>query len=389
MPSDESNTIKVVVIDDHEMILQSVVRLLCAEPQFVVVGTALTASKGVEICLALRPDVIIIDYTLPDMDAPHAILELREKIPGAKIVTLSGSERPGAFYASLRAGSSAWIRKTRAIHELRDVVLSVARGRPVVSEEMASLPPLDELVLHYQPIVELESERIVGFEALVRWMNPQRGLLYPCSFLPWAEASGFIIEIDKWCLQRAASQLKEWQELFRMTAPLWMSVNASVSDFSDVGLLELVSGMVAVTGLEPETLVIEITESVLLDNSDQNLRLLTQLRELGVGLALDDFGTAFSSLSYLRRFPFDHLKLDMSFTAEVLTSTRTLLLVEEICHLSKSMGMRSIAEGIEQTEQADVLRSVGCEFGQGYLFSKPLAADECGRILTAQMALLR
>jgi EAL domain-containing protein (putative c-di-GMP-specific phosphodiesterase class I) len=385
MMSDESNTIKIVVIDDHEMILQSIVRLLCADPQFVVVGTALTAAKGVEICRAMRPDVIIIDYTLPDMDAPQAILKLREDVPDAKIVTLSGSERPGAFYAALRAGSSAWVRKTRAIHELRDVVLSVAQGRPVASEEMASLPPLDELVLHFQPIVDLESERLVGFEALVRWQHPHRGMLYPSSFLPLAEVSGFIIEIDKWCLQRAASQLKQWQHRFRMATPLWMSVNASVSDFSDVGLLALVSGMVAVTGLEPETLVIEITESVLLDNSDQNLKLLTQLRELGVGLALDDFGTAFSSLSYLRRFPFDHLKLDMSFIAEVLTSTRTLLLVEEICHLTKAMGMRSIAEGIEQREQADVLRSVGCEFGQGYLFSKPLPAEECEQLLVAQL----
>jgi EAL domain-containing protein (putative c-di-GMP-specific phosphodiesterase class I) len=373
----DPNAITIVVIDDHQMILQSVVQLLCADERFVVVGTALSGNEGLEVCERLRPDVVIIDYTLPDMDAPEAIVLLRNMVPSTKIVTLSGSERPGAFYASLRAGSSAWVRKTRAIQELRDAVLNVALGHSVASEEMASLPPLDELVLHYQPIVELARGRVVGFEALVRWQHPQRGLLYPNFFLPLAESNGYISEIDKWCLQRAASQLLDWQERFRRTPPLWMSVNASASDFFDEGLFELVAGKIVTMGLEPDTLVVELTESVLLDDSDLNLKSLIQLRDLGVGLALDDFGTAFSSLSYVRRFPFNHLKLDISFTAEVLSSTRTLLLVEEICHMARSMGMRSIAEGIEQREQVDVLRSVGCEYGQGYLFSRPLPAKEC------------
>jgi EAL domain-containing protein (putative c-di-GMP-specific phosphodiesterase class I) len=170
---------------------------------------------------------------------------------------------------------------------------------------------------------------------------------------------------------------------------LWLSVNASASDFFDAGLFELVSRTIAEMGLAPETLILELTESVLLDDSEQCLQFLMQLRELGVGLALDDFGTAFSSLSYLRRFPFNHLKLDISFTAEVLTSTRTLLLVEEICHMSRTMGMRSIAEGIEQPEQVEVLKSVGCEFGQGYLISKPLPAQECERFLAAHTRVLQ
>jgi EAL domain-containing protein (putative c-di-GMP-specific phosphodiesterase class I) len=168
-----------------------------------------------------------------------------------------------------------------------------------------------------------------------------------------------------------------------------MSANASVIDVSDLGHFGAVSDIVTNTGVEPETLIIEITESVLLDDSAQNLHLLTQLWDLGVGLALDDFGTAFSSLSYLSRFPFDHLKLDMSFVAEVLTSTRTLLLVEEICHLSKSMGMRTIAEEIEKREYADVLLSVGCEYRQGYLFAKALPAEECELLLMAQTEPMR
>src|SRR5580658_4598873 len=208
MAMSEEPVIRVVVIDDHEMILQSIVRLLQDDPQIVVVGTALTARHGVELTKRERPDVVVIDYTLPDMDAPDAIRELRKVYPEVKIVTFSGSGRSGALYASMRAGSSAWVRKTRAIQELRDAVLNVAAGRPVANAEMESLPALDQLVLHYQPTVELASGRIVGFEALVRWQHPERGLLYPVEFMPFAEETGFIAEIDRWAWEHATRQLR-------------------------------------------------------------------------------------------------------------------------------------------------------------------------------------
>jgi len=380
----EMTPIRVVVIDDHEMILQSIVRLLRDDPVIQVVGTALTAEQGIEVCREKRPDVAIIDYSLPDMDAPGAILILRHDDPQLKIVTLSGSERDGANYACTKAGSSAWVRKTRAIQELREVVVNVARGHPVANDELASMPPIDELTLFYQSIVELENGRIAGFEALVRWQHPQRGLLNPASFLPLAEVTGYITEIDKWCWSQAATQLKAWQDHFVISPPLWMSVNLSVVDLAEVGIFDTLAQIIAVAGLDPGTLVIEVTESVLLDDSETTLGFLIKLHELGVGIALDDFGTAFSSLSYVRRFPFDHLKLDVSFIAEVLTSTRSLLLVEEICHLAKSMDMRSVAEGIENEEQAKLLRGIGCNYGQGYLFARPVPADECEKLLIAQ-----
>jgi EAL domain-containing protein (putative c-di-GMP-specific phosphodiesterase class I) len=382
----EEPVIRVVIIDDHEMILQSMVRLLRDDPQITVVGTALTAEHGIEVTQEQRPDIVIVDYSLTDMDAPEAIKLLRTVHPEVKVITLSGSERPGALYASIRAGSSGWVKKTRAIQELRNAVLNVAAGRPVPSEDIESLPPLDQLVLHYQPIVDLEDARIIGFEALVRWRHPERGLLHPIAFLPLAHQTGFIVEIDRWVWEHATHQLRAWQQRFPSTPHLFMSVNMSVTDLSDPVLFETISGIVSDAEIDPVDLVIEITESVLLDDTEQTIHFLGQLKDLGVGLALDDFGTAFSSLSYVLRFPFDRLKLDISFTSELPQSTRSMLLVEEICHLAASMGMKSIAEGIERQEQADALRDIGCFCGQGYLYSRPLPISGCNELLQARHA---
>jgi EAL domain-containing protein (putative c-di-GMP-specific phosphodiesterase class I) len=381
-----NNPIRVVVVDDHEMILQSLVRLLRDDPQIVVVGTALTAEEGITITREELPDIVIIDYSLTDMDAPDAIRILRTIHPEVKVITFSGSGTPGALYASMRAGSSGWVNKTRAIQDLRSAVLNVAAGRPVSNEEIESLPLLDQLELHYQPIVALESGLVVGFEALVRWQHPERGLLHPIAFLPLAEATGFIVEIDRWVWERAAHQLSEWQQRFRLVPRYFMSVNMSVADLADPNLFDFIAGIVKHAGIEPLDLVLEVTESVLLEDNAQTTEFLGELKDLGVGLALDDFGTAFSSLSYVRRFPFDRLKLDISFTSEIPHSTRSMLLVEEICHLSTSMKMKSIAEGIERQEQADALRAIGCNYGQGYLFSGPLSAKDCEDFIAAREA---
>jgi EAL domain-containing protein (putative c-di-GMP-specific phosphodiesterase class I) len=380
-PLSEHSPITVVVVDDHEMILQSVVRLLAADPQIVVVGTALTGAQGIDVTKRIEPDVLVIDFHLPDMEAPEAIRQLREAKSDVKVVTISGSERPGALYASIRAGSSAWVRKTRAIHELRDAIRHVAAGWPFANEELEATPKQSELVVHYQPIVSLVDGHIVGFEALVRWQHPERGLLYPESFLPYAEETGYIEEIDRWIRRKAVAQLARWQILFPSEPRLWMSVNLSASDLLDPYLFESISDILQKAKIAPKDLVVEITETVLLDDSDATMKFLTKLNEIGVRLALDDFGTAFSSISYVRRFPFDHLKLDLSFTAELPNSIRSMLLVEEILHMAESLRMTGIAEGIERQDQLDALRDLGFDYGQGYLFSGGVSASQCERLL--------
>jgi EAL domain-containing protein (putative c-di-GMP-specific phosphodiesterase class I) len=373
--------VTVVIVDDHEMILQSMVRLLSADPALDVIGTALTAAEGIEVTKRLNPDVLVIDYHLPDMDAPEAIRQLREAQTSTRVVTISGSERSGALYASIRAGSSAWVRKTRAIHELRDAIRHVAAGTPYANEEMAALPPEDQLVVHYQPIVSLSHGGVVGFEALVRWQHPERGLLFPDSFLSYAEETGYIEVIDRWVREHAVQQLAAWQREFARDSPLWMSVNISASDILDPELFQSIAETLASSEVDPSALVIEITESVLLDDTETTMNFLSKLNDIGVRLALDDFGTAFSSVSYIRRFPFDHLKLDISFTAEITSSVRSRLLVEEIWHMTDSMKMMGIAEGIERHDQLSALVDIGFEFGQGYLFSHAVSALECDALL--------
>ncbi len=377
---------RVVIIDDHEMFLESVSRLLQEDPAIDVVGTALNAEQGIKATRNLKPDVVIIDYCLPDMDAPGVIKVILQVVPQAKLITLTGASVPGALYASMRAGSSAWVRKSRAIQDLRDAVHRVSAGRPVNNDEIQSLPPLDQLVMHAQPVIDLANERIVGFEALIRWQHPEQGLLFPAAFLPLAEVTGFIAEIDKWIWENAARELKKWQKTYPMTPPLWVSVNMSVNDLSSPDLFDSIAGILAQVGIDPADFVVEITESMLLHDTKETADFLGRLKTLGVGMALDDFGTAFSSLSYIRRFPFDHLKLDMSFTSELPHSARGMVLVQEICHLASSMKMKSVAEGIERSEQADALREIGCDYGQGYLYSRPVSTGEFEMLLKAQDA---
>jgi EAL domain-containing protein (putative c-di-GMP-specific phosphodiesterase class I) len=377
------SVIRVVLIDDHLMLLESVEELLRHDEEIDVVGAAITAMKGIELIQRERPDVVVIDYRLPDLNAPQAIKLIRQVAPEVKIITFSGSEYPGALYASMRAGSSAWVRKAQAIQELRDVIHDVARGRPVTNTEIDALPKLTDLVLYYQPIYDLQSRRIVGFEALVRWQHPDLGLLAPDLFLPLAVETGFIVEIDRWVWKEAARQLNRWQHSFTAAPNMWMSVNLSASDLAEPDLFESIIKILADADIDPTDLVVEVTESVLLDDTVQTMDFLNRLKAMGVGLALDDFGTAFSSLSYVRRFPFDHLKLDISFTAELPESRRSMVLVEEICHLATSMEMMSIAEGIERPEQADALMKIGCKNGQGFLFSRPVPVAACNALLEA------
>ncbi|MDY0189807.1 MAG: EAL domain-containing protein [Desulfuromonas sp.] len=232
---------------------------------------------------------------------------------------------------------------------------------------------LNRLVVHYQPQVDLGSGAIVGVEALVRWLHPEQGMISPADFIPLAEETGLIIPIGEWVLRQACVQGTAWQ---RAGYPkINISVNMSARQFSQRNVVEMVERTLRDTGLSAECLDLEITESVLMNDVDTAIATMTQLSDLGVRLSIDDFGTGFSSLAYLKRFPIDTLKIDKSFVDDIVIDPNDAAIATTIIDLARNMSLSVIAEGIETEEQRAYLQSHGCMRGQGYLFSRPQPAD--------------
>jgi diguanylate cyclase (GGDEF)-like protein/PAS domain S-box-containing protein len=231
-----------------------------------------------------------------------------------------------------------------------------------------------EFVVHYQPIVTLEDGRITGFEALVRWRHPRRGLIGPPEFIPLAETTGLIIPIGREVLREACAQAKRWQTAAPTDPLLTMSVNLSVRELGDPGLVEHVAGVLGDTGLPAASLILEITETSMVSDAEDTLATLHALRALGVRLAIDDFGTGYSSLSYLRRLPVDILKLDRSLVASSGELARDAALVDAVFRLGHDLGLQTIVEGVEEPEQRSRLVALGCDLGQGFLFARPMDA---------------
>jgi diguanylate cyclase (GGDEF)-like protein/PAS domain S-box-containing protein len=237
----------------------------------------------------------------------------------------------------------------------------------------------NQFFVNYQPIVALDDFHVCGFEALVRWQHPERGLISPQDFIPVAEEGGQILQIGQWVLLEACRQMKHWHEKFPSDESLYMTVNLSVKQFAQPDFIDQVRSILEVTGLEAKYLKLEITESVLMDDIDSAAAMLVQLRALGVKLSIDDFGTGYSSLTYLHRFPIDTLKIDQSFVA-VLDKDH-LEIVRTILSLAENLGMDVVAEGIETQEQMSLLRTLSCQSGQGYFFSRPMNVEDAERVL--------
>ncbi|MBI3978367.1 MAG: EAL domain-containing protein [Chloroflexi bacterium] len=240
-----------------------------------------------------------------------------------------------------------------------------------------------ELELHYQPEVDLNSGRIVGLEALVRWAHPQRGLVPPAEFIPLAEENGQILGIGRWVLEQACRQMRCWHTQQSHCPPPIISVNLSGRQFQLPDLVGQVAAILQETGLAPSFLKLEITESVLVEDAESTISRLLALKQLGIRLAIDDFGTGYSSLSYLRRLPVDTLKIDRSFIGGAGTDERNWSIVRAVSSLAHSLGMDVTAEGIESLEILALVRAANCDRGQGYYFSKPLTSAAVDQLLAA------
>lgn len=239
----------------------------------------------------------------------------------------------------------------------------------------------NELCAFFQPIIELSSMKLVGFEALIRWNHPQRGLVSPGEFIPISEDTNLIIPMTLWMLHHSCQQLVKWQALSPLNKKMFLSVNLSGKHFAEKQLVNQVKRILDNTGLEPSCLKLEITESAVMGNAEAAIMMLKQLKAIGVQLSIDDFGTGYSSLSYLHRFPIDTLKVDRSFVSTMEDGSENGEIVRTIISLAKTLGMNVIAEGIETVHQVHQLKILDCEYGQGYLFAKPVPIKEAEMLI--------
>jgi predicted signal transduction protein with EAL and GGDEF domain len=290
-------------------------------------------------------------------------------------ISSSGYEKPEDI---LRDSDTAMYRaKTlgKARHELFDKAMHAQALKILqIETDLRRAVERQEFFIEYQPIVRLETGKLRGFEALVRWRHPDRGLISPADFVPIAEETGLIGQIGAWVLREACRQMNRWNLLYPTDPPLVMSVNLSGKQFAQSNLIGEVANILEETDLPADCLKLEITESVVMENIETATEMLQQLRALGLKLSIDDFGTGYSSLSYLHKFPIDTLKIDRSFVTQMAENNENAEIVRTIVVLAQNLGMDVVAEGVETTEQCQLLNALRCENGQGYLFSKAVNA---------------
>lgn len=263
---------------------------------------------------------------------------------------------------------------------------AAALGAIRLERELSEALERGDLELRYQPIVALARGATDGFEALVRWRHPERGLVSPAAFIPTAEASGLIVPLGRWVLREACAALgrldRQSPGLAGSAQTPFISVNVSVHDLYDAGFVDHLTGVLRATGVRPGRIKLEITESLLMQQPETAAETLARCRALGVGIALDDFGTGYSGLGYLHRFPIDTLKIDRSFIEPLAAAGAVSPIVRSIIGLARELGLTLVAEGIEQPRQADTLRRLGCGMGQGFLYARPLVEADAAQFLT-------
>jgi diguanylate cyclase (GGDEF)-like protein len=328
--------------------------------------------------------VQVADRILEQMRMPF-VLEGNEVF-----ATVSIGIAPGAHYDKpedlLRDADTAMYRAKERGKNCYEVFDSAMHSRAVarlqLETDLRKAIERKEFRVYYQPIVSLVTDGLVGFEALVRWQHPQKGLVTPGEFLPLAEETGLILPIDLWVLREAARQTKDWQDRYAIAKDLRINVNLSTKQFSQPGLVERVKEVLAQTGLDGRHLTLEITESAIMEETQALASLLEQLRKLDIRLYLDDFGTGYSSLGYLHRFPIHSLKIHSSFVGQLGKEAEDPgQLVRTITTLAENMSMGVVAEGVETREQLTKLRDLRCQRVQGYFFSRPLSTADAELLL--------
>ncbi len=371
-------------------------------------GDALLVEVAARLKKALRPMdsvarfggdefAVLVDDITGTLDATHVLSRLREEL--GKPIIIQG--RQVFTSASIGVVLKTWVYD-RPEQVVRDADIAMYRAKALgkaryevydssmhlaatsllqLETDLRNALEFDELRLHYQPIVDIHTGDIKGFEALVRWEHPRRGLIAPAEFIPMAEETGMILPLGRWVLREACRQLAAWQTLKPTNPPLSMSVNISARQFGDIELIGEIRQILEETMIPPESLKLEITESKVMENAEFAVRMLTHLKGLGVRISIDDFGTGYSSLAYLHSFPLDCLKIDRSFVDKMGDGQDSSNIVAAIVGLAHSLGLEVVAEGVEVGGQREALQGFSCQLAQGFLFSRPVPGVEAEALL--------
>ncbi|MCD9188442.1 MAG: EAL domain-containing protein [Pyrinomonadaceae bacterium] len=373
-----------------------------------VVGDKLLVSIGERLRACVRPGDIVSRFggdeftiLLKNIPNPSVVTEVAErlqreltipfKIDGYEVFTsasigiILSDENHGNPESFLRDADTAMYRAKetgKARYEIFDNAMHVRNVNLLQMEnDLRRAIDRKEFIIYYQPIINLNNKQIIEFEALLRWNHPERGLVPPNEFIPVAEETGLIVPLGEWTMGEACRQVYEWQQTFPLFKDLCISVNLSIKQLMNPSLTDQVINILHHTKLDARYLKLEVTETMVMENADLALNILSELCALGVLVSTDDFGTGYSSLSYLHHFPFERLKIDRSFIGRMDTEAKSEEIVRTILTLAENLHLEVVAEGIENEHQFEQLRKLGCHFGQGYLFSKPVPAQAAEKIL--------
>lgn len=335
----------------------------------------------------LKDAIDIVDRIHQKLSTP-IIIEQHEVYAAASIGIALGSKSYERAEQVLRDADIAMYeakKRGRGCFEIFDANMHAnILDRIRLESELSGILDHNQLGMVYQPIIDLNTGRLAGFEALARWNHPTRGTLYPTEFIPVAEQTGMIIKIGEWVLREACRELAELQKRFPSEPPLKMSINISGKQFAQENLADLVAGILENIGIAPQSLAIEITESMLMENIDVAVSTMNRLRAMGVDIHIDDFGTGYSSLSYLQSLPIDAIKIDRSFISKLTAQGENQEIILAIMSLAKSLNFDVIAEGVELDHQMEQMKGLKCRLGQGFLFSKPIESEELDAWMKAE-----
>jgi len=375
---------RVLIVDDDREIGSILHDFLSKSHDCIAVNSAANALAALA---SGSFDLIISDISMPQMSGLEMIPHIVTLAPESVVIMISGQRMIESAIEAMRAGAFDYITKPFELAQVDAVIrraldhrerLAGLRSRATLrdAEQQRLLHALDnqDFIVHYQPQVEIQSRKIVGAEALVRWEDRERGMLLPADFIPLAEDTGLIVPIGASVLRTACAQARQWHDIG--LADFCVAVNVSPKQLQDENFMKTVAQILDDTGRGPVLLDIEVTETSLMQNPEVGIKTLTRLREMGVKIAIDDFGTGYSSLGYLKRLPIDSVKLDASFVKDATSDPDDAALVMAIITLAHNLRLKVIAEGIETEDQLAFLRLLRCDRGQGYFFGRPTVSDE-------------